>query len=237
MEFCISQKSGKNFTIELHTGQKIEHLQKTNRFFITTKGGALLKKADFTNKRIGLYVGKQVRILNDYDAKMPFSDYHVDLSFYEKEVMKIVNEIEPLQLTLFEMPFQDAGKKNKIEMPKNEMLTQQQKNDINTINKLGKNQLLKRIETIVENNEKVEALSPRYVYVVAFETKSMNAILYCLSKGTRVKIAIDKQAYKKFKIEVGRILYCTKFDKRVTGNVITEYKIVEKLEEIGEKLL
>jgi len=116
MEFCISQKSGKNFTIELHTGQKVEHLQKTNRFFITTKGGALLKKADFTNKRIGFYVGRQVRILNDYNATVPFDDYHVDLSFYEKEVMKTVNEIEPLQLTLFEMAFQDVGKKNKIEI-------------------------------------------------------------------------------------------------------------------------
>lgn len=237
MEFCISQKSGKNFTIELHTGRNVEHLQKTNRFFISTKGGILLKKADNTNKRIVFHVGKQVRVINDYDSSLPFDSYHVDLSFYEKEVMKTINEIEPLQLTLFEIPFQDSGKKTKIEIPINEAPVQEQRNDISTINKLGKNQLLKRIETIVENGEKVEALSPRYVYVVAFEARSMSALLYCLSKGTRVRIMIDKQAYKKAKIEVGQILYCTKFDKRTMGNVVTEYKIVEKLEEIGEKLI
>ena len=237
MEFCISQKSGKNFTIELHTGRNVEHLQKTNRFFISTKGGILLKKADNTNKRIVFHVGKQVRVINDYDSSLPFDSYHVDLSFYEKEVVKTINEIEPLQLTLFEIPFQDSGKKTKIEIPINEAPVQEQRNDISTINKLGKNQLLKRIETIVENGEKVEALSPRYVYVVAFEARSMSALLYCLSKGTRVRIMIDKQAYKKAKIEVGQILYCTKFDKRTMGNVVTEYKIVEKLEEIGEKLI
>jgi hypothetical protein len=237
MEFCISQKSGKNFTIELHTGQKVEHLQKTNRFFISTKGGILLKKADNTNKRIVFHVGKQVRVINDYDSLLPFDSYHVDLSFYEKEAMKTINEIEPLQLTLFEMSFQDSGKKTKIEMPISEAPVQEQRNDISTINKLGKNQLLKRIETIVENGEKVEALSPRYVYVIAFEARSMNALLYCLSKGTRVRIMIDKQAYKKAKIEVGQILYCTKFDKRTMGNVVTEYKITEKLEEIADKLI
>jgi len=237
MEFCISQKSGKNFTIELHTGRNVEHLQKTNRFFISTKGGILLKKADNTNKRIVFHVGKQVRVINDYDSSLPFDSYHVDLSFYEKEVMKTINEIEPLQLTLFEIPFQDSGKKTKIEIPINEAPVQEQRNDISTINKLGKNQLLKRIETIVENGEKVEALSPRYVYVVAFEARSMSALLYCLSKGTRVRIMIDKQAYKKAKIEVGQILYCTKFDKRTMGNVVTEYKITEKLEEIADKLI
>jgi len=237
MEFCISQKSGKNFTIELHTGQKVEHLQKTNRFFISTKGGILLKKADNTNKRIVFHVGKQVRVINDYDSLLPFDSYHVDLSFYEKEAVKTINEIEPLQLTLFEMSFQDSGKKTKIEMPISEAPVQEQRNDISTINKLGKNQLLKRIETIVENGEKVEALSPRYVYVIAFEARSMNALLYCLSKGIRVRIMIDKQAYKKAKIEVGQILYCTKFDKRTMGNVVTEYKITEKLEEIADKLI
>lgn len=237
MEFCISQKSGKNFGIELQSGAKIEKLQKTNRFFITDKGGALIKREQFSNKVIGLYVGRQVQILNNYDKTVPFEDYHVDLSFYEKEVMKIINEVIPLQLTLFDIPFQNAGKKVKIEMPKTETVFQDKKETVGSINKLGKNQLLKKIETIVEKGEKVDGLSPRYVYVDAFNVKAMNAILYCLSKGKRISIAIDKQAYKKNKVETGQILYCTKFEKRSTGNVVLEYKITEKLEEIANKLI
>lgn len=237
MEFCISQKSGKNFSIELHSGKKVEHLQKTNRFFITTKGGALLKKADFSNKKIGLYVGRLVHILNDYNPDIPFDDYHVDLSFYEKEVMKIVNEIEPLQLNLFEMSFLDIGKKNKLEMPESKILAEIKDTTSNELNKMGKNQLLKRIENIVEKGEKVTDLDPRYVYVDAFNLKSMTSILYCLSKGTRNPIEIDKQAYKKSKIEIGQIIYCNRFVKKNNGHVLVDYRITEKLEEIGEKLL
>ena len=65
----------------------------------------------------------------------------------------------------------------------------------------------------------------------------MTSILYCLSKGTRNAIEIDKQAYKKAKIEVGQIIYCNKFAKRNTGHALIEYRITEKLEEIGEKLI
>ncbi len=237
MEFCISQKTGTNFIMELHTTQKTEELQKTNRFYITTKGGALLKRGMFSNKRIGLHVGRQVRILNDYDITVPFESYNVDLSFYEKEVMKIVDEIEPKQLLLFSLSFEESGKKRRFELPVRQELQEEKNVTSADINKLGKNQLLKRIETIAENNEKIDGLDPRYVFIEAFNIKSMTAIVYCLAKGVRQPIAIDKQAYKKNKIENGYIIYCNKFEKREIGHVIVDYRITEKLEEIGDKLI
>jgi len=238
MEFCISQKSGKNYGIELHSGQKIEKLQKTNRFFITTKGGTLLKREQFTNRVIGLHVGRLVHILNEYDANVPFEDYHVDLSFYEKEVMKIVHEIEPLQLSLFELSFQEAGKINKADSG-NVITAKPEEKDITAsqANKLGKNQLIKKIEAIVENSGKIEGISPRYVYINDFDARSMSAVVYCLAKGISQTIGIDKQAYKKNKIETGQIIYCNKFEKRESGHVIVDYRITEKLEKIGEKLI
>jgi len=237
MEFCISQKSGPNFGVELHTGNKVEKLQKTNRFFITTKGGALLKRDKNSNRLIGLYVGRQVRILNDYDSNTPFDDYHVDFSFYEKEVMKIINEIEPLQLTLFELPFQDGGKKNKMQIPISEVEKKEENANAYDLKKLGKNQLLKRIETIVNNNEKIDGISSRYVYIESFSAKAMTANIYCLAKAVRQPILVDKIAYKKSKIEAGQIIFCSKFERRENGHAVVEYRITDKLEEIGEKLI
>jgi hypothetical protein len=238
MEFCISQKSASTFSIELHKGgQNIEKLQKTNRFFITTKGGALLKRAEFTNKLIGLYVGRQVQILNDYDVTIPFENYHVDLSFYEKEAMKIIDDIEPKQMILFDLSFEDSGKKTRFEIPARTEPKEEKNATSNDINKLGKNQLIKRIEAIVENNQKIDGVDPRYVYIDAFNIKSMTAIVYCLAKGVRQPILIDKQAYKKAKIEIGQIVYCNKFEKKDGLFSIADYRITEKLEEIGEKLL
>jgi hypothetical protein len=238
MEFCISQKSGKNYGIELHAGKKIEYLQKTNRFFITTKGGTLLKREQFTKRVIGLYVGRLVHILNEYDTNVPFEDYHVDLSFYEKETMKTINEIEPLQMALFGLSFQDAGKIVKADSGSNVVGIPEEKDaTASQMNKLGKNQLIKKIESIVENNSKIDGISPRYVYIDAFEARSMNAIIYCLAKGVRQSISIDKQAYKKNKLEIGQIIYCNKFEKRETGHAIVDYRITENLKEIGEKLI
>lgn len=238
MEFCISQKSGANFEIELHTGSKIEKLQKTNRFFITTKGGTLLKRDKTSHRLIGLNVGRLVHILNEYDEKIPFEDYHVDLFFYEKEVMKIVSEIEPLQLPLFELSFQDVGKKVKAESGVKFLEPKEEKDaTAGEMNKLGKNQLLKRIESIVENGGKIDGLNPRYVYIDGFDARSMLATVYCLAKGVRQSISVDKQAYKKNKIETGQIIYCNKFEKRETGHVVVDYRITDNLKEIGEKLI
>lgn len=238
MEFCISQKTGSNFIMELHKGLNIEKLQKTNRFYISNKGGVLLKRHTVSGRLTGLYVGSLVKILNDYDENIPFDKYDVNLSFYEKEAMKIINEIEPPQMKLFELSFQDVGKFTKIDAGSPITSEEESLNPSGReVNKLGKNQFIKRIESIVENNGKVEGISPRYVYIDGFDAKTMRAIVYCLAKGISQSILIDRRAYKKNKLETGQIIYCNKFEKREIGHAIVDYRITEKLEEIGDKLI
>lgn len=234
MEFCISQKSGKNFTIELHSGNKVEKLQKTNRFYITTRGGALLKREMFSGRLIGLYVGRQVRILNDYDASVPFSDYQVDLAFYEKEIMKILDEIEPKQLKLFELPSDNFAKKTSNK-ENSAPVSAAAVDFVPNIDKLGKNQLISYIETVVNNRRKIKDISPRYVYIRHFDHRTMTATIYCLAKSITQDIVVDKSAYKKAKIETGQIVYCNKFDKE-QKLLLLDYEITEKIRRMPEKM-
>lgn len=240
MDFCISQKSGNNFEIEFHTTSGIEKLQKTNRFFISKKGGSLIKRDKISGKGIGLYVGRLVRVLNDYDASVPFSEYNVDLSFYEKEAMKIIEEIEPKQMTFFTLDFNEKGEKiqnNQFLIPKGSIVNEKTMS-INDINKLGKIQFIKKIESIVFNKERIEGINPRYVYVEEFSPSKMQAQIYVLSKGIRKTIDINKKTYREKGLERGTLLYCSKFGKLLSGEYsLVDYRITEKIEEQKEQLL
>ena len=101
MDFCVSQKSGRNFEIELATIHGVEKLQKTNRFFISKTGAAFQKRERTDGRVIGLYVGRNVTILNDFDKDKPFEEYDIDYTFYRDEVYKIIDKIDPPQLNLF----------------------------------------------------------------------------------------------------------------------------------------
>lgn len=236
MDFCISQKTANNFSMELHTGNSIQKLQKTNRFYVTNKGGLLIKRSTSSNRTIGLYVGNMVSILNDFDPTMSFEKYDVDLSFYEKEVMKIFDEIIPRQLRLFDLSYSESGKiiKQNVVVKKTE---EKEINSVYELKKLGKNQLIKRVENIISNNQSIAGVSPRYAYVEDFRIKSMTASIYCLAKGVRSDILIDKRAYKKQKIETGQLIYCNKFLKTERGHAIMEYKVVENLEPVTQSII
>jgi len=239
LEFCISQKTGNNFYLELHKTNSIERLQKTNRFFITTdteKGGALLKQDKYSDRKTGLYVGNLAYVLNDYDPNIPFEDYHVDLWFYEKEVMKIIDEIEPKQMTLFELSPMESGKYTKQEVDL-KPIVQETKNTIGELKKLGKLQLLVRLENIVAHSEKIEGISPRYVYVEDFDVGTMTADVYCLAKSVRQPIKIGKTAYRKYKLEQGQLVFCTKFEKQKNEHVLIDYKITDKIEPVSQNLI
>jgi hypothetical protein len=233
MDFCISQKTGANFAMELHTTTGIQHLQKTNRFFISTQGGSLIKRDRTSKKMIGLQAGHLVTILNDYDPSLPFNNYKVDLHFYEKEVAKIIDEIEPKQISLF-----DVSALGKSTLKKMDAFNAREENineenpSVNTLNKLGKNQLARRLESIVKNNQTISNISPRYVYVVDFDGQTMLADIYCFAKGVRRVMGIDKHAYKKTHFEKGSLLFCNRFAKLPTGgHAVVEYRIVNKIEE------
>jgi len=238
MDFCISQKSGNSFSIELHTTKGIEKLQKTNRFYIAKRGGAFIKRQDFTQKTSGLYVGNMVRILNTYDPSVPFEDYEVELAFYEKEAMKIIDEIEPRQLRLFDFSDLSHATITKAPMPASYVQSaQEDKLTVNDLNKLGKNQLAIKMSSIVKNNQKIERISPRYVYIMDINYKSLLAKVYCLAKGVVDNVYINRSAYKKTKVDIGDLVFCSKFEKINGAHSIAEYKITEKIEEDRKSFL
>lgn len=103
MEFCISQKSAGKFNMEFWTVNGIEKIQRTNRFYVSNRGGALIKRNSETNSIGRVMANKNVTILNDYDESKPFERYDVNLSYYIDEVAKIVDKIVPAQLTLFDI--------------------------------------------------------------------------------------------------------------------------------------
>jgi hypothetical protein len=231
MEFCISQKTGFGYTVELHTQKGIQELQKTNRFFISKTGGRLIKRTSGSGyKRIGLHVGRLVTILNDFDPAVPFNKYNVDLNFYEKEVMKIVDEIEPRQITMFDLSSMSNGTIKKMDSGSAQS-NMGEKLTVRELNKLGVNQFAKKLNEIVKNRETIDSISSRYVYIIGLETKTMMAKVYCFAKGSIQNITIEKAAYKKARIEPGQLIYCNKFNKLERGFSIAEYRITGKLEE------
>lgn len=103
-DYCLSEKTGSQFTMEYHYLDEdvkvIEKLQKTNRFFISKKGGTLMKhKADDSYHNAAL--GWIVTILNDYKEDK-LSEYlsNIDHKYYISEAKKIIELIEDKQLTL-----------------------------------------------------------------------------------------------------------------------------------------
>ena len=105
LDFCIVQKAGQEFKFEYHTVNGVIELQKTNRFYISTRGGALIKRNTATQAASNVFAGSSVQVLNDYDAQTPFSQYNVNLDFYKREAMKYIEEIEPpaRQASMFDL--------------------------------------------------------------------------------------------------------------------------------------
>lgn len=104
LDFCVSQKTGSDFQLVYRNRHGDEPLQKTNRFYVSTKGGSLVKVRKSNGKEAGLFVGERVQILNDFDPTVPISEYPIDFDFYKQEVQAIIDEIEPPpspQLSLF----------------------------------------------------------------------------------------------------------------------------------------
>jgi hypothetical protein len=230
MEFCLSQKSGKDFGMELHKNSGIEELQKTNRVFVSKKGGRFIKRKHFTENISGLYVGRLVSILNEYDETLPFENYDVDLSFYEKEAIKIVDAVEPKQITMFDMSAIDRGSKTKMEAPNARKSVKEAPITTFELNKLGSNQFAKRVQVIASEGLTIYNISPRYAYVEQLDQKQMMISLYCLKKGSVQKVSIDWTFFSKTPVSVGDVIFCEKFDKNKDGYKLTKYRHVNTFE-------
>lgn len=100
LDYCISQKTGGEFVLEFRENtpdsqeQKVNKLQKNNRFYISNSGGSLVKKNQIKSNEIGLYVGSLVHILNDYDPTIPITEYDINYDFYIEEAYKYITEVE-----------------------------------------------------------------------------------------------------------------------------------------------
>lgn len=103
-DFSIAKKTDDKFWNEYHyikdSSLVIDKLQKSVRFYISTKGGKLYKKDD-SNRMIDYASRKTVQIINDYDKAKPISEYNIDYTYYIHETLKILQLIENPQLTLF----------------------------------------------------------------------------------------------------------------------------------------
>lgn len=75
-----------------------EKQQKTTRYYISNKGGTLIKVYPEKNKESFINKGYQVTIFNKYKEQ---SNYDINYKFYEVECQKILDSIECKQLELF----------------------------------------------------------------------------------------------------------------------------------------
>lgn len=104
LEFCIAKRTDDKFINEYHHilghDKKIDILQKTIRFYMTTNGGYLYKKDEENNKLITYCSDSAVAILNNITDKN-ISEYNINYNYYIKECNKIIDLIELKQLTLF----------------------------------------------------------------------------------------------------------------------------------------
>lgn len=231
MQFCISEKTGKQFTVEFHTVNGVETLQRTNRFYISTKGGTIIKRSNTSGKMIGLFVGNTTQILNDYDESKPFDEYDVDLLFYEREANKFIDEIRPKQMSLFDHEKIGYGEIPRMEYTPSENIEEEELViNIEYLNKLGKNQLIKKVEEVVQTESSLPFVNPLYAYVQDISPQTMEVKLYALKKGEETVVKLDRAFYKSNRIFPGLLIFCDKFRKEKGEYVLEEYTITDSFQ-------
>lgn len=105
-DFCLRLKTDRNSIGELIYYEPIDNekivkeLSKTTRYYISNNGGALYKYFIKNKKLIGVNVNYLVTTFNRFVDK-PINEYDVNYKFYIKECNKIIDQVEPKQLTLF----------------------------------------------------------------------------------------------------------------------------------------
>jgi hypothetical protein len=103
--FCIAQRTGKQFKTFFRTVDGLKQMQKTNRYFVSTKSGSLvkIKEKEEGGQQINQAVANEnVYILNDFNSED--NEEYLSLvkrQYYIKETNKIVNSFVQNQLKLF----------------------------------------------------------------------------------------------------------------------------------------
>lgn len=218
LDFCISQKMGEGFVAELKENGKIQQLQKTNRFYVSIGGGEFQKRKE--GSVTGLYVGKTVTILNDYDSSVKFEDYKVNKIFYIVEAKKIIELIEPsvTQISMFDNTL-DFGKY--INMAGQQVQKKKRKASLATmpisIEEI-QNAKKKRLTYTIEGT--VALVTELYT------TYSPALTLYSLSLGKENKFKMKKDVFKEKPVNIGDVIHLKSVEKKP--------KVVKKDDEFVE---
>lgn len=96
LKFCTYQKVDKKFEV-LYGREKTRHI---NRYYMSTNGKPLEKYDSTKNKYIALCASSNVTIYNTFDDK-PIEDRHINYAYYRNEAMKIIEQLDKTQLSLF----------------------------------------------------------------------------------------------------------------------------------------
>lgn len=94
-DFCGSLKCDKVYTV-FWNGTPQQHL---NRYFVTKGGAYLYKSKDGINMN-HMLKGNTVQLFNNY-YEAPWEEYNVEYNYYISECKAIINELEPVQTSLF----------------------------------------------------------------------------------------------------------------------------------------
>jgi len=207
-DFCISQKVGKEFQMQLKTLSGVQDLQRTNRFYISNYGGYLLKKHG-DGRQIGLFVGKMIQILNEYDPSKSFESYLVNKEWYIKEAKKMIEEIEPsvVQTSMFDNNI-DFGKRTNF---LGQEITKKKKGVSSVLDKK-----ITEKEIREANKRKLTYdVNSKYALVTGVDLKySPSITFYSLSKGTEQKFKIKKGLFDGNPLRYGDIVSLNNFEKK-----------------------
>ncbi len=204
MDFCISKKSGGDFVMELKTIDGVESLQKTNRFYVSNSGGALRKKRKSNGKTIGVIVGRNITILNNYDPNIKFLEYDVNKIWYIKQARSLVEEVEVYQLDMFGFAGEYGERKNML----GEKITKKKKVS------LSKEITIEEVKKA--NNMKITYdVNPAYVLVTNVDTTwSPKVKFYSLSKGSETTFKINKNVFANNPLKYGDIVSLDDFEEK-----------------------
>lgn len=92
-DFCGSMKCDKAYQV-WHGGMQQQHL---NRYFIVKQGAFLYKSKDGKNME-HMMKGYPVQLFNNFYES---DDYKIDYAYYISKTREVLNELEPLQSSLF----------------------------------------------------------------------------------------------------------------------------------------
>lgn len=96
LDYCAAVKMHKGWYLEHHRDNQITPLQKTIRYYNssnTEKAGKIIK-CHSDGRKMQLESGRWLQeVLNVYDAKTPWSEYHVDIDYYREAIMSEIGKI------------------------------------------------------------------------------------------------------------------------------------------------